>query len=297
MKRRDFIKTSALATPLWNTHFKLPTQLDVHFFATNWGFEGDIDSFCQKVKSEGYDGIEVWLPKADKRKALLDASQKYELQLGYLIAGSGNQPKAHYATFKQHLDEALAITSQQPTYINCHSGRDFFRFEENTPLIEYTQTKMAQSGVEIFHETHRGRMCFAAHITRNFLERYPEMKLTLDISHWTNVHESMLANQAETVDLALQRVGHIHARVGHPQGPQVNDPRAPEWAAILQQHLDWWDKALQYRAAAGAKRMTILTEFGPPTYLQTLPYTHQPVANQWEINVFMMKLLKERYTG
>ena len=43
------------------------------------------------------------------------------------------------------------------------------------------------------------------------------------------------------------------------------------------------------------KIMTILTEFGPPDYLPTLPYTRQPLANQWDINVFMLKELKKRY--
>jgi hypothetical protein len=54
-------------------------------------------------------------------------------------------------------------------------------------------------------------MLFAAHITRQFIEKNPALKLTLDISHWCNVHESLLADQKETVDLALSRVGHIHS--------------------------------------------------------------------------------------
>jgi len=29
--------------------------------------------------------------------------------------------------------------------------------------------------------------------------------------------------------------------------------------------------------------------------MPTLPYTQQPLANQWEINVHMMKLLRKRY--
>lgn len=42
--------------------------------------------------------------------------------------------------------------------------------------------------------------------------------------------------------------------------------------------------------------MTILTEFGPPTYLPTLPYSNLPVADQWAINVFMLQALKKRYS-
>jgi len=41
--------------------------------------------------------------------------------------------------------------------------------------------------------------------------------------------------------------------------------------------------------------MTILTEFGPPDYMPTIPYTRQPVADQWAINVHMMHTLRKRY--
>jgi hypothetical protein len=90
-------------------------------------------------------------------------------------------------------------------------------------------------------------------------------------------------------------VEHIHARIGHPEGPQVNDPRAPEWDEAMKAHIAWWDKVIARKKKNG-ERMTILTEFGPPTYMPTLPYTQQPLANQWDINVHMMKLLRKRYS-
>jgi hypothetical protein len=135
---------------------------------------------------------------------------------------------------------------------------------------------------------------FAAHVTRQYVEKYPELKLTFDVSHWCNVHESLLADQQETVELALDRVEHIHARIGHPEGPQVNDPRAPEWEEAVKAHFTWWDKVIARKKKNG-ERMTILTEFGPPTYMPTLPYTQQPLADQWGINVYMMKVLRKRY--
>jgi hypothetical protein len=49
------------------------------------------------------------------------------------------------------------------------------------------------------------------------------------------------------------------------------------------------------RRGAGAKRLTFTTEFGPPPYLPTLPYSNLPVADQFEINCFMKDLLRERY--
>jgi len=89
-------------------------------------------------------------------------------------------------------------------------------------------------------------------------------------------------------------VGHIHARIGHPEGPQVNDPRAPEWDAAVKAHFAWWDKVAERKKKEG-NVMTVLTEFGPPDYMPTLPYTRQPLADQWDINVHMLGVLRTRY--
>ncbi len=301
MKRRHFLTQSLATSAVLNANAKKifspqKTNLQVFVLGTSWGFEGSIDTFCQKIKSEGYDGIEVWWPtKENDQKKLFDALNKHQLQVGFLCAGSDTNFQIHEKQFKEAILAAAGNSYQKPLYINCHSGKDFFSFEQNSQLITFTIEQEAKTGIEILHETHRGRMCFAAHITRLFLEKHEKMKLTLDISHWTNVHESMLDNQTETVNVALKKVAHIHARIGHEEGPQVNDPRAPEWKYTLEKHLKWWDKAVENREKSGAKSITFLTEFGPPNYLATLPFTNQPVANQWEINVHMLKLIKDRY--
>ncbi|MNR43071.1 hypothetical protein D3C85_1616570 [compost metagenome] len=103
-----------------------------------------------------------------------------------------------------------------------------------------------------------------------------------------------MSDQKQTIDFILEKTDHIHSRVGHPEGPQVNDPRAPEWTKVLEAHLAWWDKVIARKKQNG-ERMTILTEFGPADYMPTLPYTRQPVADQWAINVHMMNLLRKRY--
>ena len=79
-----------------------------------------------------------------------------------------------------------------------------------------------------------------------------------------------------------------------PKAPQVNDPRAPEWSNAVEAHFAWWDKVVEQKRKEG-KRMTILTEFGPADYMPTLPYTRQPVADQWAVNVYMMEVLRKRY--
>jgi sugar phosphate isomerase/epimerase len=305
--RRTFIKTTASATAATIlTPFDQTTTSDMPSFtkndnfkllilATNWGFHGNIDEFCAAAKKEGYDGAELWWPDNKKEQEdMFAALQKHKLEIGFLCGGWQTNWQEHLDTFKKAVDTAAKNTDQKPLYINCHSGRDHFSFEQNKHFVDYTTGKAKETGVPIYHETHRGRIMFAANITRQFIEKIPELRLTFDVSHWSNVHESLLWDQEETVNLALERVEHIHARIGHAEGPQVNDPRAPEWGDAMKAHLGWWDKIIERKKKKG-ERMTILTEFGPPDYLPALPYTRQPLADQWAINVHMMHLLRKRY--
>ena len=268
---------------------------DIKIMATNWGFEGDTQSFCLKAKAAGYDGIEVWWEAdAAKRRELFNALIGNNLAVGFL-AGSGNpDAEKNFQAFFKDMSDAASQTVLKPLYINCHSGKDYFTAKQCEQFFRMTHEVFKETGVPIYHETHRGRILYSAPIARNYLETHPDLQITLDISHWCCVHESYLADQKETVDLALSRTGHIHARIGHPEGPQVSDPRAPEWENAVKAHFDWWDKVVTRRRKEG-KRITFLTEFGPPDYMPTLPYTRQPVANQWDINAYMMKVLRERY--
>jgi sugar phosphate isomerase/epimerase len=276
--------------------FTMNKDFELKILATNWGFNGTLEQYCSKAKAEGYNGIEIWWPaEKNKQDELFECLKRHQLDVGFLCGASQSNFQEHLDAFKKAIDAAAQQTIQRPLFINCHSGRDHFSFEQNKAFIDHTTRLAKESGVKICHETHRSRIMFAAHTTRQFIEKIPELRLTLDISHWCNVHESLLQDQQQTVQMVLERVDHIHARIGHPEGPQVNDPRAPEWASAVKQHFEWWDKVVENKKRNG-ERMTFLTEFGPPDYMPALPYSRQPVADQWAINVHMMQLLRKRYS-
>ena len=290
--------TAALVSPLEAYSSPLSSTaanpgFELLILATNWGFEGTWDEFCARIKRDGYDGAEVWYPIDEKqRREFLTAIEKYKLKFAFLFGGSNTRYEDHLREFKTSLEEAVTI---KPLFINSHSGKDHFTFEQNSAFIEFTASLSAKSGIPIYHETHRGRILYSAPISREFLEKHSSLRLTLDISHWCNVHESLLSDQSETVHLALTRTDHIHTRVGHAEGPQVNDPRAPEWKEAVSAHFSWWDTVVKIKRSEG-KRLTMLTEFGPVDYLPALPFTRQPVANQWDINKHMLDTLRSRYT-
>ena len=263
--------------------------------ATNWGFQGSLDSYCALAKKEGYDGIEIWWPvERAEQDEMFNALKKHGLEVGFLVGGHEPLYAEHFETFRKMIDAAAANTIQKPLYINCHSGRDYFSFDQNKTFIDHTIKVASSSGIVVCNETHRSRILYSAPVARQYIEKIGALRMTLDISHWCNVHESLLADQKETVDLALKRVEHIHARIGHPEGPQVNDPRAPEWDDAVKAHFAWWDKIVELKKQKGDV-LTVLTEFGPPDYMPTLPYTRQPLSDQWAVNVYMMQLIRSRY--
>jgi sugar phosphate isomerase/epimerase len=307
MNRKNFLKSSTYATtalllsslkpfaaPQPVSNFKSNFKLQI--LATNWGFAGTLDEYCAKVKKDGYDGIEIWWPtEKPAQDKLFTALKKYGLEVGFLAAGSQSNYEEHFDTFKNMIGAAANNTIQKPLYINCHSGRDYFSYEDNKTLIDHTTQLAKQTCIKICHETHRSRMLYSAPIAKKFIENNPALRITLDISHWCNVHETLLQDQQETVNLTLERVDHIHARVGHPQGPQVNDPRAPEWDAAVKAHFSWWDKVVEMKKKKG-EGLTVLTEFGPPDYMPTEPFTRKPLSDQWAVNRYMMELFRKRYS-
>lgn len=270
-------------------------QFDLTLLATGWGFNGTPDRFCAKAKEAGYDGIETWWPMEENvQQELFAALKKHDLKVGFLCGAQQKEYKEHYADFKKMLTAAATNVFQKPIYINCHSGRDYFSYDQNKTFIELTTGLARQTGLTICHETHRARLLYSAPAARQFFDKYPELRITLDASHWCNVSESLLEDQPETMQIALQRTDHIHARIGHAEGPQVADPRAPEWKDAVNAHLAWWDEIAKSKKEQG-KPLTILTEFGPPDYMPTAPYTRKPLADQWAINVYMLQLLRKRY--
>jgi sugar phosphate isomerase/epimerase len=193
-----------------------PLQLKI--LAINWGFSGTIDQFCRAAKKEGYDGIEVdWPRDRTAQQELFTATDKYGLEPAFLCDGWQQDVNEHLATFTKNIEEAANNSYCRPLYINCHSGKDYYSMEEGFRFIDAATKVAVQTGIPVYHETHRGRLCYAATVTRQYLLQRPDLVLNADFSHWCNVHESLLEDQEATMELALARLGHIHARIGHPR--------------------------------------------------------------------------------
>ena len=269
--------------------------MKILFFCPRWG-STDIPfrEFLRKVKHAGYDGVEFSLPADENERGDMVTAMRQE-DLLYI----GQHWETTTVNFENHKMEYLNrlrnLAAGKPLFIDSQTGKDFFTFEQNLELIRSAAGFTGETGIPVLHETHRGKFSFAAHITRPFLESEPGLRICADFSHWCNVAESLLEDQQQTLDLAISRADHIHARVGFQEGPQVPDPRAPEWEEVLDRHMSWWDSIIQRARSENRDYFTITPEFGPYPYMTILPGTREPIANQWDINVSVMQLLRGRY--
>lgn len=268
---------------------------DILFFCPRWGSAHiPWPEFARKVKEAGYDGVETDVP--NDIRAREEMLQSLEASKLLLIA-------QHWETsdpdFESHLDEyterIARLASARPLFINSQTGKDYFSFRENNLLIQKANGIANSTGVPVYHETHRGKFSFAAHITKNFIDRDDSLRLTFDVSHWCAVAESLLEDQQDAVTAAISRTRHVHARVGHTQGPQVIDPRSEPYQQALQFHLQCWDRIVEFNIAKGEAMLTFTTEFGPAPYMLHDANTNRPLADQWELNLYMKNLLSSRY--
>lgn len=248
--------------------------------------------FLRYARRNGFDGTEIHLPSLHAEPAeAIALHQEHGLKFVAMITTEGVTPEDHIASLERRFQSAIRY---KPLLVNCHTGRDIFTLEDNLRIFRAGEELSRDAGVPLCHETHRGRALFSVLSARDILAAIPSLRLNADFSHWCCVHESLLEDQEEDVQLAIRHTEYIHARIGHREGPQVNDPRAPEWKEEAERHFSWWEQIAAERARKGAPLLALCPEFGPPPYMPRLPHTRQAVTDLREVILFMKDQLRAR---
>ena len=274
--------------------------METIFTATYWGCEElSAASFFNKVLTHGYTGIEVCLPKeggfVKELTAMVREHRRSVPNFKFILQHITVPHAESVDRFTQRDLEALKrLADFEPDFINAHTGKDYFTFEQNCAIIKGYRQFEALSGIPVLHETHRGRFSFHASSLLPYLKEFPELKLVADFSHFCTVSESLLEHQQDILEKIMPHVTHVHARVGFEQGPQVSNPFAPEWQMHLNTFVNWWLQLYRQASAAGRAFFTITPECGPSPYMPLEPFSQKPLANQWSLNVQMMQYLQKQ---
>ncbi len=260
-----------------------------------WGVEEAWETVFPKIKELGYVGIETHLALTQNEQQRLSSLLKeHNFSFIAMIFTEGKTVDEHIASFEKQLVGARHF---DPVKINCHSGIDAWSEEESNQFFSEALKIESKYKIPVAHETHRGRILYNPWTTFRLLNQFPELRLCSDFSHWVCVCERLIDDQIEIIEKCAERTIHVHARVGYAEGPQVPDPRAPEYKTELQAHECWWDMIWKEQNRRGTTESTLTPEFGPPPYLQTLIYTQAPVANLWDISNWQAQRQAKRFVS
>lgn len=260
-----------------------------------WGLEGEpLERALPRIAGKGYAGIEVALQLMPDLDLLRREAADAGLAVKPLLLLESASPGEQLAEYRTLLELASTF---DPAGITVHSGRDWWPASDAVEFYRQAVAIESELDVVIGHETHRGRPLFTPWGTATLLEAVPELRLTCDFSHWVVVCERIPEDQAAAILLAASRAVHLHTRVGYDQGPQISDPRAPEWAATVAAHERWWTSVWDVQQAAGVAEATFTPELGPPPYLHTLPFTEAPVTDLEEACDWQADRVRELFEG
>ncbi|MCW3112628.1 MAG: Sugar phosphate isomerase/epimerase [Segetibacter sp.] len=277
--------------------------MKIKFFCPRWGAEHIAWSrFLQTVKQAGYAGIE-WFPYAEIGDYIEVVKLLEENELDFTIVMAVIERIDDFTDYLKEFEKQLLHLSQiqtsqkRPLHITAQTGREFYTEQQVDECLLVCRKITQTTGIPIYQETHRNKWAYAAHVVHRQLQKHPDLELTLDVSHWFCVSESYLQDQQVAVDLAIKHAKHIHARIGHTQGPQVWEPASDEYAEALNEHLKIWDKWIITMKHRRSSFCTITPEFGPPPYLVFANRHGTPFDEQFRLNLWMKNLLEKRYTN
>jgi sugar phosphate isomerase/epimerase len=255
-------------------------------FASAWAF-GGLSACRQEVERGLFDGVEGPPPETPAlARELSSAGMPYIAEIcsgGSYSPASSVSVEQHFEDFRCQLTRALETDA---LFCNCLVGSDSWPLAVAVDFFGRALEFAKNAGAELSFETHRSRPTFHPWLTAELLRALPELRLTCDFSHWCVVCER-LPDDEGVLELAIGRARHVHARVGYAQGPQVPDPRAPEYEQELLAHEGWWQRIAIAALERGQQSLTVTPEFGPDGYLQQAPFSKRPVADLGELNRWM----------
>jgi sugar phosphate isomerase/epimerase len=254
--------------------------MQLKFFRHLWGIDMPWEQAFPRIISLGYTGIETVLPPAADEAQLADLLAAHQLELIITAQTRGGSVGEHIESLRQQANRAKKLKCR---FVAAQAGRDAFDAAETRAFYAEALKIEAEAGIDIAHETHRGRPLFHPWAATAIVNQFPSLKLVCDFSHWVCVCERLIDDCLPMIRRVADQAYHIHARVGYAQGPQVPDPRAMAYQPEVQAHERWWDLLWDRQQERGFAESTMCPEFGPPQYLQTDPQSGKPVANLWEI--------------
>lgn len=274
--------------------------IQVDFLYPRWGAEHcEWESFLGMIKAAGYIGIE-WYPYGENYdfQFVVDLLKKHDLQYSIVmtVKNASSKFETYLIELKKQLKELSSIGKGvlAPLFISAQTGREYYEHEQIQQCLDICKEVAQESNIPIYQETHRNKWTYALHGLAPMLKVNPDLKLTLDVSHWICVSESYLEDQQVALKQAIAHAEHLHARIGYPQGPQISDPFSAYYSEAIKESWEVWKEWIRSQIQKGKEKITITTEFGPFPYLMPEGSIEKDFLKQWKHNLWMKTYIQHK---
>lgn len=225
------------------------------------GMEWPIEEKVEMIAGAGFDGISAqWVRRDDVRR------------LSGLAATKGLQIEGQ--CFPQTVDDLkpiLELAAEFPVHhLDLQPDVRPRRLEACFPLIEGWRRLAEEVDFPVLIETHRDRMTTDLYFTLDLLDRYPDLPLLADISHYLVGREFAWPVDAQNhadMHRILDNSWAFHGRVASREQVQIeiSFPAHQRWVDLF---AGWWTYGFESwrRRAASDATLTFTCELGPQPY-------------------------------
>jgi hypothetical protein len=170
------------------------------------GPRGNERKLLEEIKKEGYEGVQDGDPKICAELGL-----RYSASFRINKVGEGSE------SFRKWKDEGYECAT-------LHVGWGMESEEEINRLVDYVLSISNKTKLPLYIETHRSTITQDIWRTVKMIEKFPEVRINGDFSHWYTGQEMVYGDIEEKWDFiqpVFDRVNFIHARIGNPGCIQV----------------------------------------------------------------------------
>jgi hypothetical protein len=228
------------------------------------GFERSLEENVAMIVAAGFDGVCTDYRDRDFVRRLNGLMKPHGLE-----AEGQCFPKT-VDDLKPALENAVEFGVH---HLNIQADVRPRRLQDCIPLIEGWRRLAEEVTFPVYLETHRDRMTTDLYFTLDLLDRFPDLKLLADLSHFLVGREFATPVSDENhalIHRIIDSAWAFHGRVASREQVQVeiSFPHHQEWLDLF---LGWWEYGFRsWRRRAGAdESLAFVCELGPKPYAIT----------------------------
>ena len=254
--------------------------------------QGSFRERLSKIQGAGFDGVQFAI--GAKPEQLSDCRA-----LGLDVAGSGrvNSPSESPALAEQLAGEGYECAT-------LHVGWGIESDDEAVRLLESTLEASQRWRIPLYIETHRATIFQDMWRTVGFVQRFPDVRINGDFSHWYTGQEMVYGGfemKFAFIAPVLERVRFLHGRIGNPGCIQVGiDPNSAAEPLYLKHFKQLWTACFRNfrHTAATGDRIYFTPELLAPDiyYARTFPNSDGlPVeeSDRWEQSLILKRIAED----